>query len=165
MLIDGKRYPSRAPKFRKFPNSRPAALNGYAAAVSSTRTHKARALLVTDPSADRWLLDFARQIVGYGGTGVERQQDTELMPEAIGTEQVDLVVVVRSERGPSREVLRAALLAREHGKPVHALVASGVQLGLEVDEVHVVDGGPSWESLQELHDWASSLSKRFGKPM
>jgi hypothetical protein len=61
--------------------------------------------------------------------------------------------------------LKAVLLAKEFGKPVHALLRTGTELGVDVDECHEIDAGPSWERTQEIHDWGMSLPKRFGKPV
>jgi hypothetical protein len=130
--------------------------------VSEPRIRRARAVLVTDPLADHRLVDFARQIIGYGGTRIKRQQARGLLRAQIAAERTDLVIVLRWHSEPSGEVLTAAALAREQRKPVHALVALGVELGLEVDEAHVIDANPSWERRHDLQEWSARLPGRFG---
>src|SRR5437879_27360 len=84
-------------------------------------SHKAKAVLVADPDASPDLIRFAQTLLMDGGTGVRMQElDGRYIRDI-----ADLVVVLCTQREPSSEVVTAVNLAREHGKPLHALVEAG----------------------------------------
>src|SRR5712691_8734176 len=118
--------------------------------------HEARAVLVADPDCPPDLLEFARDLLVTGGTGAASFQSTgpqrsyeEILALQIA-DNSDLVVVLRTEPRPSREVLTAARLARSSRKPLHTLVQVGVESGVQADESHAIEIDPSWEGRQEL---------------
>lgn len=128
-------------------------------------SYKARAFLVSDPDANPDLIALAQDLLVTGGTGTGGLSTTggpehleANLSAHIGLS--DAVVLLRTERVPSREVLGAHLLAREAQKPVHALVAPGVTVGVTVDEVREITLPPSLELIK----WAAEFAQRFGHP-
>jgi hypothetical protein len=116
--------------------------------VSDRPAARARALLVADPDADPALVRSARAILAWGQVAVSQQSSTgdsqeykqSLLKASIEDPEIDLVIVLRSERQPSREVQQAAMLCGEIGKPIHALVARGITPAVDVGEVHTGPG-------------------------
>ena len=142
--------------------------------LSDFYTHRAQAVLVVDPDADPAIVDFVQVLLADGGTGAARHEFVG--PVAAGEEiigrhiqdRADLVIVVRTERHPSREVTTAARLAREHGKPLLALVLPGLDAGVEAIEVQELEPTPSDPAaarLDALRRWSVELPKRFGHPI
>jgi hypothetical protein len=136
-------------------------------------SHRARAFLIADPDADPELISFVQDLLATGGTGVpsyQMHQGTQQVYEEqlrvyIGLLQTDVVILLRTERQPSREVLTALRIARAAEKPVQALVMEGITAGIEVDELHVIKADPndqSWPGLQDLRSWAIDFPKRYG---
>ncbi len=132
---------------------------------------RARALFVTDPGtrADltRWALAFLRRgaaAAEYRAYPDDVGADEAQLTMAVADPEVDLVVVLRSQPGPSHRVLEAIRACRLHAKPVHSLVLRHITPAVEVDEAHMIALDLRWESLQELYAWGDSLTERFGKP-
>ncbi len=140
--------------------------------MSDRPAARARALLVADPDADPALVRSARAILAWGQVAVSQQSSTgdsneykqSRLKASIEDPEIDLVIVLRSERQPSHEVQQAAMLCGEIGKPVHALVARGVAPAVHVGEVHMIALDIRWETEHDLHNWAGSLNLRFGNP-
>lgn len=135
-------------------------------------SHRARAFLVADPDTDPELIWFVQDLLATAGTGVPNYQHQgtqqvyeEQLRAYIGMPQTDVVILLRTERQPSREVLTALRIAREAEKPVQALVKEGITAGIEVDEIHIIQADPndqSWHGLQDLRLWAIDFPKRYG---
>jgi hypothetical protein len=128
-------------------------------------SYKARAFLVSDPDANPDLVALAEDLLVTGGTGAGGFSTTggpehleANLSAHIGLS--DAVVLLRTDRVPSREVLAAHQLAREAQKPVHALAAPGITVGVTVDEMHEITLPPSPELIQ----WAATFAQRFGHP-
>lgn len=140
--------------------------------MTGFHTHKARALLVADPDCPPDLLEFVRDLLVTGGTGALSLESTgsaeyyeELIERHI-TDKVDLVVILRTEQTPSRQVRTAIRLAAAHRKAAHVLVVRGLPPKVDADEYHIVELVPPAElgqASQELLRWASELAKRYGR--
>lgn len=141
--------------------------------LSDFFSHRARVLLVADPDTDHELIAFAQDLLVTGGTGAmnyQMHQSTEedyaeQLRTYIALPDVDAVILLRTERQPSREVLTALRIAREAKKPVQALVLEGITPGIEVDETHVLQADSndqSWQGLQDLRRWAIDFPQRYG---
>jgi hypothetical protein len=142
--------------------------------VVSFHSHKARALLVADPDCPPDLLDFARDLLVTGGTGPVTYSSTgtpahyEEMIERDIADQADLVIVLRTQPVPSREVLTAVRIAEANHRAVHVLVVRGLPPKVDADEYHIVELVPPAElgqASQELLRWAAQLPKRYGHPL
>jgi len=138
-------------------------------------THRARALVIADPDADPALLRLAQDLLATGGTGPEGFETTGPQPHlesqlavTLDRDDINGLVVLRTERRPSREVQTAVALARARGKPVHALVVPGITTGIEASESHPIaldptdETRPSDEFRQELYQWGATYAPRFG---
>jgi hypothetical protein len=138
------------------------------------QTHKARALLVADPDCPPDLLEFVRDLLVTGGTGAQAFSTTgppAHLEDAMAhlMEVSDMVVLLRSEKQPSREVLTAARVAKDHEKPIQVLVVRGIRTEvMDAEEYQIVDLVPPKElgqASQDLLRWAAELPKRYGHPL
>jgi hypothetical protein len=138
-------------------------------------SHRARVLIIADPDANPALLRLAQDLLATGGTGSEGFETTGPQSHLEGQlathldrSDIDGLVVLRTERKPSREVQTAVALARARGKPVHVLVVAGITSGIEATESHPIaldptdETRPSNELRQELYQWGATYAQRFG---
>jgi hypothetical protein len=134
-------------------------------------SHKAKALLVADPDCPPDQLAFVRDLLVTGGTGTGSHEfvgSVSVYEEIIEREiadQADFVVVLRTERQPSREVKTAVRLADAHKKAVQVLTVRGLQPGVLADEYHEIEATPPSDlsmASQELLRWSVELPKRYG---
>ena len=121
---------------------------------------RALALLVADPgtSADlikqsRLWLELAAAISEYRADGESVEDSDASLSDAIGMN--DFVVILRSRPRPSPKVETAVLLARQRNKPVYALTAPGVELGIDVQESRSLDS-------PDLRNWIEWIQRRHG---
>lgn len=133
---------------------------------------RARALVVADPDADPALIDKVSDVLVTAGVGTHsvgllvgdrvRWEHELLRPDI--ARSTDVVVILRTESAPSREVLIAAVAARDLKKPLHALHVPGIEVGVVVDEAHPIEIDASYDDLGALRRWAIDLVKRYGHP-
>jgi hypothetical protein len=129
--------------------------SGYAASVS-----RALALLVADPGTPADLIKQAKLLLGlaagiseYISHGESVETSDENLSEMIGMN--DFVVVLRSRPQASPKVETAVLAANQRHKPVYALTAPGVELGIDVQESRSLDS-------PDLGDWIEWIHRRHG---
>jgi hypothetical protein len=134
------------------------------------RERRARVVLAADPKVEPALMAGIEDALRSAGTNVRlvtpAQGDLEtwmqvLLPRDIT--EADVVIVVRTESVPSRDVSVVADTARVFKKPIHVLHLPTVDAGVPVDEVQLIVAAPTPEDLRELAGWASRLAKRYSR--
>ena len=123
-------------------------------------SRRALALLVADPgtSADlitsaKAVLDSAAAISEYRTFSESVEHTVAMLAEVVTMS--DFVVILQSRPEPSDKVLTAVIAARQHDKPVYALTAPGVKLGIDVLESRSLDS-------PDLRDWIEWIQRRHG---
>jgi hypothetical protein len=130
---------------------------------------RARVVLAADPKVDPALM------VGIEGALRSARANVRLVTPAQGDletwmqvllprdiTEADLVIVVRTESAPSRDVSLVADTARVFKKPIHVLHLPAVNVGIPADGSQTITAAPTPTEIRELARWASGLAKSSG---
>jgi hypothetical protein len=133
------------------------------------RERRARVVLAADPKVDPALMAGIEDALRSAPTNVRlvtpAQGDLEtwiqvLLPRDIT--EADVVIVVRTESKPSRDVSLVADTARVFKRPIHVLHLPTVDVGIPADGAQTIAAAPTPANLRELARWASGLAKTYG---
>jgi hypothetical protein len=133
------------------------------------RERRARVVLAADPKVDPALMAGIEDALRSARMNVRlvtpAQGDLEtwmqvLLPRDIT--EADVVIVVRTESKPSRDVSLVADTARVFKKPIHVLHLPTVDVGIPADGAQTIAAAPTPTDLRELARWASGLANSYG---
>lgn len=133
------------------------------------RERHARVVLATDPKIDPALIARIEDALRSARTNVRLVTPAHgdlatwmqvLLPRDIT--EADVVVVVRTEQVPSRDVSLVADTARVFKTPIHVLHLSTVNAGIPADGSQTIAAAPTPTDLRELARWAADLAKSYG---
>ncbi len=130
--------------------------------------YRARAQLVADVDADPRLVQSVTDLLVPAGVGVSRLQrlimDESVWLSILGAklEAADVVVVLRTETGPTRDVLDAVTLATDLRRPIAVLHLPGLDPQLSAKDVREFGLDLSYQGLGKLREWALGLARKYG---